>query len=767
MDANSAKVPSQKVGDLIRQFETPSAAPPKADKGVSNAASKALNVGKLDPKQLEPFQATKAAPQAAQARTKQIFNSATGASIEHLQMRAGQLTEEKAAQLADDLCDLPLSEQCDPKQETALKEIQEKILNAAPASKNQIEKKFKALESLRNTAKDVTFEKGVSVSSFLKQQGVTEEDIQSEAKFFDLDLKTAEMKIAKRTLILQAVENRTEHGGVLTKTAENLQTTPCSIKAAYRLFKENVRGTTQDTSLVLKDKKITLLSTDRNVFLQPQKNMGEGAFKATFGLKQIFGRMEFPMVSQMPKNQLPDYTTAKPEKVPSIKLNEMPSMEEMDLDGLEAPEEEVSGSVVINDNDNEGTMISSGSMVSSESVVESGSMQMNETTKEEVVPDFMAKRSSEMEIALKKAQLRNKSFEAMTMDDLSDHEQILNERLSLEIEKKSPQEVLDNLANEIHAVKNRREKYQEFKQRMDVAKQQRSQNPIDDYDKEIQVQMNLRGDYIEPLYKVITTQGPDNTATKVILKPRAGKALPPNDFHKEPIAPHDLETLFEAAENKALSPNEFIFAMGTLLDAMKGIRELGNQNSIHRDLKLENVLISSNGVGMITDFGTLVKSEDDPEKLSYAGTPSYSSPEQAAVLSNEMVALDVTAQSDVWSLGMILQQALTAGGLGDHPVWNSSIARSGPHMMLSHLGNLYSNRVKQESYQKSLAEYVEQAPNDLAKELRQLIADCTQVKPSQRCTIDQAIERFGKIIEKAEASPEKLYNTSIEMPLVA
>lgn len=116
---------------------------------------------------------------------------------------------------------------------------------------------------------------------------------------------------------------------------------------------------------------------------------------------------------------------------------------------------------------------------------------------------------------------------------------------------------------------------------------------------------------------------------------------------------------------------------------------------------------------------------------------------------------------------MILQNTLIAGGGDDHPIWSSPIARSNSHMMLGHLESIYSNRKKQKAYQAELVKYVEEAPNDLAQELRQLIADCTQAVPSKRCTIEEAIERFGSLIEKAKADPSKLYDPTLDFPLVA
>ena len=117
------------------------------------------------------------------------------------------------------------------------------------------------------------------------------------------------------------------------------------------------------------------------------------------------------------------------------------------------------------------------------------------------------------------------------------------------------------------------------------------------------------------------------------------------------MAYYSGETLGERLERGALPVVE---AVDIVLQVARGLDRAHAQGLVHRDVKPANIMLTGEGIVKVLDFG-LAKVRDASD-LTQAGTTlgtaSYMSPEQTQ-------GKPVDARSDVWSIGVVLYEALT------------------------------------------------------------------------------------------------------------
>jgi serine/threonine protein kinase/Tfp pilus assembly protein PilF len=108
--------------------------------------------------------------------------------------------------------------------------------------------------------------------------------------------------------------------------------------------------------------------------------------------------------------------------------------------------------------------------------------------------------------------------------------------------------------------------------------------------------------------------------------------------------------------------------LGLFVQVCAAIQHAHQKGIIHRDIKPSNILVQAGdpgrpGVPKVIDFGIakatlghrLTAATLDTALQQFVGTPAYMSPEQAG-----MGALDIDSRSDIYSLGMLLYELLTA-----------------------------------------------------------------------------------------------------------
>ena len=163
------------------------------------------------------------------------------------------------------------------------------------------------------------------------------------------------------------------------------------------------------------------------------------------------------------------------------------------------------------------------------------------------------------------------------------------------------------------------------------------------------------------------------------------------------------------------------------IQVARGIEAAHNKNIIHRDIKPQNIIISTDGKVKVTDFGIAKATSSNTISSDVMGSVHYASPEQAR---NGFV----DGRSDIYSLGIVMFEMVTGRVPFDG---DTTVA-----VALQHL-------------QEEIARPSIYAP-DLPISFEKIILKCTQKTPDRRY---QTIEELLTDIRRSLAHPDEEFDT--------
>lgn len=163
------------------------------------------------------------------------------------------------------------------------------------------------------------------------------------------------------------------------------------------------------------------------------------------------------------------------------------------------------------------------------------------------------------------------------------------------------------------------------------------------------------------------------------------------------------------------------------IQVARGIEAAHNKNIIHRDIKPQNIIISTDGKVKVTDFGIAKATSSNTISSDVMGSVHYASPEQAR---NGFV----DGRSDIYSLGIVMFEMVTGRVPFDG---DTTVA-----VALQHL-------------QEEIARPSIYAP-DLPISFEKIILKCTQKIPDRRY---QTIEELLTDIRRSLAHPDEDFVT--------
>ena len=166
------------------------------------------------------------------------------------------------------------------------------------------------------------------------------------------------------------------------------------------------------------------------------------------------------------------------------------------------------------------------------------------------------------------------------------------------------------------------------------------------------------------------------------------------------------------------------------LQAAEALAHAHQRGVIHRDIKPSNLLLDTEGIVWLTDFGLAKRADEVTLTLcgTLMGTPRYMSPEQA-----ESVQRPIDHRTDIYSLGASLYELATG-----RPVFDATA----PMGVIAQILTEEPARPRQ-------------IRPDLPRDLETVILTCLAKDPAQRYPTAQALAEDLRAVHRRPADPRR------------